>query len=52
MRIINHKQPFHDGYYNKVRWIINLGAELLYNNITRVKLWNIVGFISLTNDSE
>jgi len=30
-RIINYKQPFHDGYYNKVRWIIYLGAELLYN---------------------
>ena len=30
-RIINYKQPFHDEYYNKVRWIIYLGAELLYN---------------------
>ncbi len=30
-RIINYKQPFHDGYYNKVRWIIYLGTELLYN---------------------
>lgn len=30
-RIFNHKQPFHDEYYNKVRWIIYLGVELLYN---------------------
>ena len=30
-RFINYKQPFHDEYYNKVRWIIYLGAELLYN---------------------
>lgn len=30
-RIINYKQPFHEEYYNKVRWIIYLGVELLYN---------------------
>ena len=30
-RIINYKQSFHDEYYNKVRWIIYLGVELLYN---------------------
>lgn len=30
-RFINYKQPFHDEYYNKVRWIIYLGVELLYN---------------------
>lgn len=30
-RFINHKQPFHDKYYNKVRWSIYLGTELLYN---------------------
>ena len=29
-RIINYKQTFHEGYYNKVRAIIYLGAELLY----------------------
>lgn len=29
-RKINHKQPFHEGYYNKVRAFIYLGAELLY----------------------
>ena len=36
-RIINYKQSFHDEYYNKVRWIIYLGTELLYN---KYKLWN------------
>lgn len=36
-RIINYKQSFHDGYYNKVRWIIYLGTELLYN---KYKLWS------------
>jgi len=30
-RIINYKQPYHDKYYNKVRWSIYLGTELLYN---------------------
>ena len=30
-RFINYKQPFHEKYYNKVRWIIYLGVELLYN---------------------
>ncbi len=30
-RIMNYKQPYHDKYYNKVRWIIYLGTELLYN---------------------
>ena len=30
-RIMNHKQYFHEEYYNKVRCIIYLGAELLYN---------------------
>lgn len=30
-RIMNHKQYFHEGYYNKVRCIIYVGAELLYN---------------------
>lgn len=30
-RIMNYKQYFHEGYYNKVRCIIYLGAELLYN---------------------
>lgn len=30
-RIINHKQTFHEEYYNKVRCFIYLGAELLYN---------------------
>ncbi len=34
-RIINYKQSFHDGYYNKVRWIIYLGVELLYNKYTK-----------------
>ena len=34
-RIINYKQSFHDGYYNKVRWIIYLGAELLYNKYSK-----------------
>lgn len=30
-RIINYKQTYHDEYYNKVRWMIYLGSELLYN---------------------
>jgi hypothetical protein len=30
-RIINHKQTFHEEYYNKVRALVYLGAELLYN---------------------
>ena len=30
-RIMNHKQYFHEEYYYKVRCIIYLGAELLYN---------------------
>lgn len=30
-RIMNHKNYFHEGYYNKVRCIIYLGAELLLN---------------------
>lgn len=30
-RIINHKQPFHEEYYNKVRWIIHFGTDFLYN---------------------
>ena len=34
-RIINYKQHFHDGYYNKVRWSIYLGVELLYNKYNK-----------------
>ena len=30
-RIINYKQTFHEGYYNKVRAFIYLGADFLYN---------------------
>ena len=30
-RIINYKQVFHEEYYNKVRALVYLGAELLYN---------------------
>ena len=30
-RIINYKQAFHEEYYNKVRALVYLGAELLYN---------------------
>ena len=34
-RIINYKQTFHEGYYNKVRAFIYLGAELLYNKYSK-----------------
>ena len=34
-RIINYKQPFHGEYYNKVRWIIYLGVEFLYNKYNK-----------------
>jgi len=34
-RIINYKQSFHDDYYNKVRWSIYLGVELLYNKYNK-----------------
>ena len=34
-RIINYKQSFHNEYYNKVRWIIYLGTELLYNKYNK-----------------
>lgn len=34
-RIINYKQSFHDEYYNKVRWTIYLGTELLYNKYNK-----------------
>ena len=30
-RIINHKQTFHEEYYNKVRYAIYVGAVFLYN---------------------
>ena len=34
-RIINYKQSFHDEYYNKVRWTLYLGTELLYNKYNK-----------------
>lgn len=34
-RIINYKQTFHEGYYNKVRALVYFGAELLYNKYRR-----------------
>ena len=34
-RFFNYKQSFHDGYYNKVRWIIYLGTDLLYNKYNK-----------------
>lgn len=34
-RILNYKQPYHEEYYNKVRWIIYLGTEFLYNKYNK-----------------